>query len=264
MGSDEDKEFMQSPFFSAKQEIRANEMPTQENEEICLELNEESNLKELDSPPIDEIIYQENSEGLETAPEQMTKTIDQLQVSESPPPRNPTEIIQSNEDEVIPDSPAGPIRSGIFSTMRSFLTNNPTPQHNTFPPSPPPSRTTNPPPKFPHLSRQDTPIRHPGMKRLYTPRPSHPDTPTLTPQQSVVVQGLKARFFNSSTLSNTISDRPMTPLHTPAIRRRPVTSSGVTPTARFSLSRMAVEQIEEVSPPRGRSVCLDQFRFTPR
>ena len=95
MGSDEDKEFMQSPFFSAKQEIRANEMPTQENEEICLELNEESNLKELDSPPIDEIIYQENSEGLETAPEQMTKTIDQLQVSESPPPRNPTEMIQS-------------------------------------------------------------------------------------------------------------------------------------------------------------------------
>ena len=261
-GSDEDEQFMQSPFFSAKQKIRVDEMPTQEREEIGLELTEE---KEIDGLPVDEIMDQENSEELEPAPEQMMETIDQRQVSESPPRRKPTETIQTNEDEVIPDSPAGPIRSGILSIIQPSLTNNPTPEHNTFPPSPPPSRATNPPPKFSLPSHQHTPILHPGMKKAYTPRPSHPDTPTLTPQHSVVVQGWKDRFLNTSKPSNTISNRPMTPLHTPLFRRRPVTSSGIdTPTARFSSSKMAVEQIEEVSPPRGRTVCLDQFRFTPR
>ena len=262
LGSDEDNEFMQSPFFSERQTIRAAEVPTQDKEEIGLELNEESNLKD---PPVDEITGQEDSEELNSAPEQMTETTGQLQVSESPPRQKPTETIQTNEDEVIPDSPVCPIRKGIISTISPYPTNNPTPQHNTFPPSPPPSRATNPPPKFSLPSRQHTPILHPGMKKAYTPRPSHPDTPTLTPEHSVVVQGWKDRFFNSSKLSNTISNSPMTPLHTPVFRRRPVTSSGVvTPPARFSLSRMSVEQIEEVSPPRGRSVCLDQFRFTPR
>ena len=269
LGSDEDEEFVQSPFFSLKQHTKVIMMTGEEMEDLGLEANEkfvQEKAKDID-PPVDELTDQEDLEELGPVPEGITETIDPRQVSESPPRGKSTEIILRNEDEVIPDSPAGPIRAGIFSLVKSEPRNQQTPvSHTIFPPSPPPSQATNPPPKFSLPSLHRTPILHPGMKKGYTPRPSHPDTPTLTPQHSVVIQGWKDRFLNSSKLSNPISDHPITPLRTPLFRRRPVTNNGVvTPTmTRFSSSRIAVEQIEEVSPPRGRTVCLDHFRFTPR
>ena len=111
-----------------------------------------------------------------------------------------------------------------------------------------------------------TPILRPGLKKAYTPRPSHshfPETPTPSSNHSILVQGWKDRF--TSKFTNTISSRPMTPLHTPIFRRKTVTpTSSGSSLGRHVSSKLAVEEIEEVSPPRGRMISLDQFRFTPQ
>jgi hypothetical protein len=204
------------------------------------------------------------------------------------------------DDEIVFDSPTA-IRSGNLLNNRqeqnitpsapdSMVPASPgyTSNDDEFPPSPPPScpKPVPPPTK--------TPILRPGMKKAYTPRPSHSPAPSpttaLSTHQTVVVQSWKAQYLNTSNpekrlftarLGNSISDRPMTPVHTPLLRRgpmkpvtlgRPVTPGAsaarpVTPLSRGRLRDVAsrlVEQIEEVSPPRGRLVSLDRFRFVPR
>lgn len=260
LGSDEAEEIVQSPFFSKKRGSVIVQQPASSEaiEETGLHTNVEEILGNVESVDV-------------RRDEEMVETIKERQVSESPPRMKATGIIETNEDEVIPDSPAGPIRTktfhpdsidevnDIFQTSPEFQSNN----HNVFLPSPPPSRQ-NPPPILPRPSNH-TPILRPGTKKAYTPRPSHsnfPDTPTPS-NHTLIVQGWKDRF--TSKLTNTISNRPITPLHTPILRRKIVTpaSASTAGLGRHSSSRAGVEEIEEVSPPRGRIVCLDRFRFTP-
>jgi hypothetical protein len=265
LGSD-DEEVTASPFFSGKQ----------------------STVKQLETPP------NTASETVEQTTEVVVSNL-QTQVSESPiRPKEPN-FDPGMEDEVILDSPTGAIRNGDLLNNSEAILDNPiieeiqasqgyeSPIDDTIPPSPPHLHSTIMP--LPSQPPTRTPILRPGMKKAYTSRPFHtifPDTPTpspiLTSQHNVVVQGWKERFLSTSAspkLSNTISSRPMTPLHTPLLRRTPATplirkqglSKVNTPTRKgYSSvsSRLAVEQIEEVSPPRGRSVCLDQFRFVQR
>jgi hypothetical protein len=227
-------------------------------------------------------------------------TIDstERQVPESPP-RIKTGEMSDTDDEIVFDSPTA-IRCGnvlnnqqeeeiipaapesLLSASLEYTSND-----DQFLASPPPSC----PKPLPPPTR--TPIIRPGMKKAYTPRPSHSPaplpTPALSEHQNVVVHGWKAQYFNTSNpenrftarLGNSISDRPMTPVHTPLLRRgpmkpvtlgRPVTpgtfaTTPVTPLSRGRMRDVAsrlVEQIEEVSPPKGRLVSLDRFRFVPR
>lgn len=192
------------------------------------------------------------------------------------------------------------------------------PETDIFPPSPPPSRPTIM--ALPSKSTMQintntttqtteittfTPTISSSSKKTVTPRPSHvlfPDTPTpspatLNPQHSLLVQGLRERYlhtFSTSKLQGTISSRPMTPVHTPVLRRGIQTpgmanlmkkmgnkGSGMMKVEKVAFSRMGevekleqvehsdrmeqeeVEQIEEISPPRGRRG-LERFRFHGR
>jgi hypothetical protein len=280
LGSDDEEEVVASPFFGGKR-------PTMKKIEKQPDLSFEPTT--LDKNP--EETTNQTTQSIMVVHEEET------QVSESPIQSKETVRNLGTDEEVILDSPTGAIRSGdLLNEFQEDADNSvieeiqaspgyESPEDDPFPPSPPPSGPTIMPlPSRPQA--QNTPILHPGMKKAYTPRPSHsifPETPTpspiLTSQHAVVVQGWKERFLSTSTttpkLTNTISSRPMTPLHTPLLRRTPVTplirkpgSSNVTPTATKTFSsmssRLAVEQIEEVSPPRGRSACLDRFRYTPR
>jgi hypothetical protein len=195
------------------------------------------------------------------------------------------------------------------------------PETDIFPPSPPPSRppimalpskstmqinanTTTQSNKTTEITTF-TPTISSTSKKTFTPRPSHvlfPDTPTpspatLNPQHSLLVQGLRERYlhtFSTSKLQGTISSRPMTPVHTPVLRRGIQTpgmanlmkkmgnkGSGMMKVEKVAFSRMVevekleqvehsdrmeqeeVEQIEEISPPRGRRG-LERFRFHGR
>jgi hypothetical protein len=280
LGSDDEEEVVASPFFGGKR-------PT---------VNNVANQPDNSFEPT--ISDGRPNETTNKTTDSIEAHEEETQVSESPIRTKKPDLNLGTDEEVILDSPTGAIRSAdLLNEPKEDADNLVTeeiqaspgyesPEDHRFPPSPPPSGPTimplpsRPPPQI-------TPILHPGMKKAYTPRPSHkifPDTPTpspiLTSQHAIVVQGWKARFLSTSTttpkLTNTISSRPMTPLHTPLLRRTPVTplirkpgsSNVITPTATKAFSSMssglAVEQIEEVSPPRGRSVCLDRFRFTPR
>ena len=159
--------------------------------------------------------------------------IEQRQVSESPPQKKPfTPVNEHQNNEIIPSSPIT-----VRPCLLQFL-HNPTSPPLT-PQSPqtvlPPSSTSSRPVLLPVPSqRTATPILRPGMKKAYTPRPSHVkfrDTPIRSPalsaQQAHVVSDWKERFLRSEPgtttsyvprLTNTISARPMTPLHTPLKR----------------------------------------------
>lgn len=274
-GSDDDSDTAASPFFS-RDKSASNEI--EKPDTTPEKFHQPKGIEGLD---IDGI----GPESEET--NKILETVEERQVSESPPRPNPTEVTSMDVNEVIPDSPpvAGPnkhqTQSGHDSgdVIHASWCDQPETQ-DTFLPSPPPSCPTQPISNPFTSNVKHTPILHPGIKKVYTPHPLHvilPDTPTpsptLTPQHSQVVQGWKERFLNTSNqtpkFTNSISTSPMTPLHTPFLRRKPLTpipsvsDVPVKKTRPLSL-RLAAEQIEDTSPPRGKPVCLDQFRFTPK
>jgi hypothetical protein len=237
--TEEETEAIASPFFSRRAQDRVQENVSQTTEETT-------------QPEVEEI---EREESIK-ATDEMEEVADEPQVSESPPRVAPTEVTEMDDEEIISDSPTCPLRTGILPTQLNDFNHTEaieeSPEYQ-LPPSPLLSRSG--PPIF-SLANTRTPILHPGMKKAYTPRPSHvvfPDTPTPSPTQNLLIQNWKQRFLNTNStprLSNTISTRPMTPLHTPFFKPR------TNPT--FSSE---VDQIED-SPPRGKT-CLDRFRYIP-
>lgn len=306
--SDEETEAVASPFFSkSTTTIHTSAVAaTEKHEPLIVETNE--NMETIATVEIAEMTeVGENAEN-EIQESTVTHTVvglatpesHETQVSESPPRTKPSESTQIDLDEIILNSPNCPIRTGNFlESQQSEETENieipasPGCEANEdiFPPSPPPSR----PISALFVSRAShhqhkTPIIHPGIKKAYTPRPSHsifPDTPTPSPpvlsqQHSLVVKGWKERFLHNSAsqglftpknndtpkLSKTISSRPMTPLHTPLLRRNHTTTKPTTPNNRPATtensrrSTVMDDHIEETSPPnKGRSSFLDRFRF---
>jgi hypothetical protein len=269
LGSDENQEIVESPFFSKKPTTGVNKAPHLSSDaidEARLEMDLELPVKVIGEEIVDKPMNE------------MMKTTEDRQVSESPPRTKPTETSQRDEDYVIPDSPANATRTKPLLTppeipddADEIIHACPSNNKNIFPPSPPPSRPT---PIFP-LSSNHTPILRPGMKKPYAPRPSHqrtifPDTPTPLPAHTTIIQGWKKQFVHT----NTISNRPITPLHTTVFQRKRVNHGIVRPVSSVEArdvvtpisSRLAlVEQIQD-SPPRrdGKAICLDRFRFTPQ
>jgi hypothetical protein len=217
-----------------------------------------------------------------------------FQVSESPLQTKAMDCAQIYSDEVVFDTPSCPTRTGnLLDTQITFeeaedpeIAKSPgfETKDDNFPPSPPPSRPMSA--LFMHLPShpaEKTPILYPGNKKVYTPRPSHtvfPDTPTLSPvlsqHQSLVVKGWKERFLHHSAssgpftpkssdtprLGNTISSRPITPLHTPLLRRRlPNDADSLrVHTKSIGGSPVTDDRIEDSPPSKERSN-LDRFRF---
>ena len=241
LGSSEDRCITASPFFTSKSS-ETEETTTAEPvgiladvfmEENSLLVEEPENIATADESenqperPTDEVAH--------TAVEILDRTAQQRQVSESPPSKKPLKTTENDNQEVIPSSPI-PIRPSLLQ----FLYGNPPTPSLTDPKPQTPPLDTSPPPSRPVFiplpsQRIATPILRPGMKKAYTPRPSNvtfPDTPTLTPrlsaQQSHLVNGWKERFLRTEEatptshaprLTNTISTRPVTPLHTPLFSR---------------------------------------------
>lgn len=244
LGSPEDERCITaSPFFTSKSSSKTVEMTVSgsvvaiaeasvEKRDLMMEVEEPDDVgvEEFENEvevPMDEVVHTTNGMANDIA--------EQRQVSESPPHKKPLPTTDKDNQEVIPASPIT-----IRPSLLHFLHNSPsstipnTKSHpSPIPTSPPPSR-----PVFIPLpsQRTATPILRPGMKKAYTPRPSNvitfPDTPTLSrglsAQQSHLVDGWKERFLRSEDatptsrvlrLTNTISARPMTPLHTSLFRR---------------------------------------------
>ena len=243
LGSPEDERCITaSPFFTSKNISKTTEMTVSESVVALAEasVDESDLMMEVEEPDDLDVEEFENEvevpmdEVLQTANGMVNDIAEQRQVSESPPHKKPLPTTDKDNQEVIPASPIT-----IRPSLLHFLHNSPSTIPNTkshpspIPTSPPLSR----PVFIPRPSqRTATPILRPGMKKAYTPRPSNvitfPDTPTLSPglsaQQSHLVDGWKERFLRSEDatptsrvlrLTNTISARPMTPLHTPLFRR---------------------------------------------
>ena len=277
LGSDEESEVVASPFFWRKpRDTISDELKRTPKKMKQIKGPDEGNADIAET--ITEAVENVDNTLVNVAADE---TPEERQVSESPPRIKPTETVQMS-DEVIPDSPSDTIRNqnpecpeqmASDTTLDEVVIQASPGRHSRlFPPSPPPSN-----PQIRSLlpdHSNNTPIIRPGMNNTYTSCPSQkvfPDTPTpvLSNQHSIVIQGWKERFLHTTTstptLTNTISNRPMTPIHTPIFRRRAVTPSIVkrpaTSVRKMSSSRLVVDQIEEQSPPRGRGVILDQFRF---
>ena len=206
-------------------------------------------------------------------------------ISETPPRSSRRELLPTSSDEIIPNSPV-PSRIQCERDMTDSQTTDERPatpeerhpEHIVLPPSPPPSRSD----KILEFSistrKQRTPIVHPGMKKTNIARAMRkifPDTPTSSPELSskhnIVAQNWKTRFLHTSSSmpnpTDTISNRPTTPLRSPLFRRHILKTNKRSTNPRNtamamdnSESKLAVEQIE-ISPPRGKAVSLDQFRF---
>lgn len=267
LGSDDDddnddNEVMQSPFFSKNGGTAIVEQM------VSLEVMEKT------VPEENEELIEENVEENEVELGEEIVETKERQVSESPPRKKTVDAVETNEYEVIPDSPTGPTRvnpldPNITTKEHTIIRTSPPTKFTNpsiFPPSPPPSRQNLPHAIHVRPSNQ-TPkmILHPGLKKPYTPKPSHqafPETPTPV-NHSIIVQGWKDRF--TSKFTNTTLCRPMTPLRTPILKRKCIPSnSNSTGISGLGKRVGMVEEIEEISPPRGRAACLDQFRFTPQ
>jgi len=233
-----------SPFFTSTSqntiEMTISESVVMASESEMEESDVPMEVEELDDLAVTDAENQVDvpmNECIGTADEIVEDTLEQRQVSESPPQKKPsTTTIDQNSQEVIPSSPIA-IRPSLLHFLHNPSPSSglPTPKslhQSTLSPSPAPTR----PVLIPIPSQRIvTPILRPGMKKAYTPRPSNvkfPDTPTPSPglsaQQSDLVNGWKERFLRSGEgtptgyvprLTNTISSRPMTPLHTPLFRR---------------------------------------------
>jgi len=330
LGSSQEDEVAASPFFASK--------GRQNTEKAVKGTDCSASMGEIAATGIEmeHSGAEEMSKGEATILETSQDTEQERQVSESPPRAwTTTDPTPTDEDEVILDSPTANRSTHLrpsqitetASTDRSphEIAASPgyeSPEADTFPPSPPPSRPlimalpTLTSQKITQITTRDTTttqtitdtptfisILTTGTKKAYTPRPSHcifPDTPTpspgtLNPQHSLMVQGWKEKFSHSSAtpkLFGTISSKPMTPVHTPVLRRAVktpgmgnmiskacvVTTFGKTTTTTSKVMQQVVEsdemnemakvsagveQIEEVSPPRGRT-SLERFRFMGR
>ena len=304
--SDEETEVVASPFFSkSTSTIHTSVAAGEKHEPLIVDTNESmeaiATVQMLENTEVGQNTENEPQESTvtHTVIDLETPESQETQVSESPPRTKPSESIRIDLDEIIPNSPNCPIRAGNFlesqqSDEKENLEIPASPGCETnediFPPSPPPSR----PVSALFLSRAShhqykTPIMHPGIKKAYTPRPSHsifPETPTPSPvlsqQHSLVVKAWKERFLHNSAsqglftpknndtpkLRDTISSRPMTPLHTPLLRRNHTTTKATTPinrpatTENSRRSTVMDDHIEKTSPPnKGRSSFLDRFRF---
>ena len=291
-----DTENVASPFFSTTKTIK--EMERAEPKVTAISVMETQTTIDTQTTVDSIILFQDETtetvqgnQIIEDDPEDALEIPDEnLQVSESPLRNKEIISLEILSDEIILDSPTcirTENRLSIQTTSSDVDIQVPaSPEYHPknedlFPPSPPLSRPASAIflPKPSHRPQTTPTIQYPGIKKGFTPRPSHntfPDTPTPSPlsqQQSVVVKGWKERFLHNSAfsshglftpksnkdtpkLSNTISSRPMTPLHTPLLRRRlPIPMN----TFANAESKSDVEDQIEDSPKRKHD--LQRFRF---
>ena len=132
LGSEEDDdEVMQSPFFSTKRGAT-----------IVEGVMSPEPIEEIDTDMDDEEIQGNIEEAEVEVGDEMMET-EERQVSESPPRITSTDTTEMKGDEVIPDSPIGPVRTQAFQTEITDEDNTvlASPEchsnnHNIFPPSP--------------------------------------------------------------------------------------------------------------------------------
>jgi hypothetical protein len=293
----DEKEVVASPFFSRNDHVTVLPISTvkeRRSTSVFETIDTQSTDGSLIVNPARSTPDQPAENNIESPGAVVENVEDELQVSESPPQTKEKVPLEPHSDEVVLDSPTCNRTDDRLDTQTTEeeigecnVPNSPCQEPNVkvFPLSPPPSRPTSaiflPRPSHPS---QSTPIMHPGIRKAFTPRPSHnvfPDTPiaspTLSPHQSLVVKGWKERFFHNSASSspglftpkgndspkigNSMSARPMTPLHTPLLRRNPPNKPSETNVpVKFGRSRIIGDQIEDPVD-NGGSPNLDRFRF---
>lgn len=215
---------------------------------------------------------------------------------ETTQPTSPQKIIaspgyESPETDLFPPSPptSGPFIMALppKSTIPTRITTKTITCFN---------RTTETATFTPTISSTSKKAFTPRPSHIIFPDTPTPSPATLNPQHSSLVQGLRERYLHSSSTSNlqgSIASRPMTPVHTPLLRHglktpgmgnlikkignkaagtMKVEKVGITQileaqeleqSKQFDSAEREVEQIEEISPPRGRKF-LERFRFSGR